>query len=113
VADSVSAVASVQLNVLQSPEVARQDAPVLREAVLAGAQTPAIMARIDQEAKETVQQLEELRNPTVPDTLAGSPERERPSYRPSARRTARGGVRVEELAAANPRGVGVLVDVRA
>jgi hypothetical protein len=64
-------------------------------------------------ALETVQQLQEADGHGVQDALSGKPNEERPTYRERSGRTPRADAKAEPLAAAHPRGVGALVDVRA
>jgi hypothetical protein len=113
--DPISAVASVQLGFLQSPEIARETAPAAAQAQLANAQAATIAAEHAQQARETVQQLPALEHASVQDALAGEPNGERPSYRERRRRRVREPVRelVIPLAAAHPRGLGAMVDIRA
>src|SRR5579884_4301339 len=112
--DPISAVASVQLGFLQSPEIARETAAFAMEAELA-AQAATIIAEHAQQAQETVQQLPAMEHSSVSDALAGNPEGEPPTYRERRRRRIREPVRELDVpvAAAHPRGLGAMVDVRA
>ncbi|MBV8087797.1 MAG: hypothetical protein JO247_23555 [Chloroflexi bacterium] len=109
---SVSPIANVQLNILQLPEVARLEVPVLAQAQLANAQVPAIVAHDDQEAAETIQVLREADRRATGSATDGATTRQRPSYRDPARRPFRAETRLPALAAAHPRGIGQLVDLR-
>ncbi|HEU0167761.1 MAG TPA: hypothetical protein VFS62_08280 [Chloroflexota bacterium] len=109
---SVSPIANVQLNILQLPEVARLEMPVLAQAQLANAQMPAIIAHGDREAAETIQVLREVDRRAVTSATDGATTRDRPSYRQPVRRS-RLQAKVPALAAAHPRGIGQLVDLRA
>lgn len=113
-ADPIAYVANVQLGYVQAPEIAREVVPIAAQVQIANEQAAAIIARYAEEAVETVQQLVPLETAGVPDTLAGSPNHERPSYR-EARRRVREPVqsRAVPLAAAHPRGLGATVDVSA
>src|SRR6185437_8455801 len=115
--DPISAAASVQLGFLQSPEIARETAPFAGETQLANAQAATIIAEHAQQAQETVQQLPAMEHSSVEDALSGHPGDERPSYRERNRRRRRIREPVRELAipvaAAHPRGLGAMVDVRA
>ncbi|MBV9119125.1 MAG: hypothetical protein JOZ39_00330 [Chloroflexi bacterium] len=110
---SIASIDNLQLNVLQLPEVAREEVPILAQAQLANAQTSAIVDRADREATEMVQTLPEAGSNVVPNSLAGMTARQRPSYHPAARRPERLQRKVIALAAAHPFGVGKLVDFRA
>ena len=110
---SVSPIANVQLNILTLPEVARIEMPVLAQAQLANAQVPAIIAHEDREAAETIQVLRQVDRRAVASATDGSTTRERPAYRQPQRRTFRTESRLPGLAAAHPRGLGQLVDLRA
>jgi len=112
-ADAISSLASVQLSVLQLPEIARESTPVLLQSQIAAAQAPAIIAQQDQDAAETVQMLEELGSSHVPDALSGNTFREPAGYRSPERRSPGVQEKTVSLAAAHPRGLGSLVDVRA
>src|SRR5579884_2806163 len=111
--DPISAVASVQLGFLQSPEIARETAPYATIEQLGNAQASTIIAEHAQQAQETVQQLPAMEHSTVSDALAGSPDGERPTYRQRDRRRIREPVRelAIPVAAAHPRGLGAMVDV--
>jgi len=109
----ISQVANVQLSVLQSPEIARAQAPLATQAQLANAAVPGIIAKNDQDAAQTVQALQQTTWHGVPDSLSGSPPREAPTYRDAGRRNRPLGEKIIALAAAHPRGIGALVDVRA
>jgi hypothetical protein len=110
---SVSPIANVQLNILQLPEVARIEEPVLAEAQLANAQVPAIVAHEDQRTAETVQVLHEAGRHATGSATDGSAGHERPAYRAPVRRPSRIEARLPALAGAHPRGIGHFVDVRA
>jgi len=110
---SVSPIANMQLNILQLPEVARIEMPVLAQAQLANAQVPAIVAREDQDAAETIQMLRQADRRAAGSGTGGATARERPAYRDPSRRPYRLTSKVTALAAAHPRGIGQLVDLRA
>jgi hypothetical protein len=110
-ADGISSIASVQLSVLQLPEVVREQTPVLLQSQIIASQVPAIIRQQDEVAAETVQVLEQASNNGVPDALSHHPPRERPAYREPVRGAVQ--EKVTALAAADPRGLGRMVDVRA
>ncbi|HEX6511841.1 MAG TPA: hypothetical protein VF157_06060 [Chloroflexota bacterium] len=112
-ADPISAVNSVQLGILQAPEIAREQIPITAQSQLANAQAPAVIAQHDEQARETVQVIEHAENPIVRDALSGPPNGQLPAY--NGRRDRRGDLagRAVPLAAAHPRGLGALVDLRA
>jgi hypothetical protein len=114
-ADAISAISSIQLGVLQSPEIAREQVPVALQAQLANAQASSVIARQQQQTLETVLELANIEGHGVPDALTGDSDREPPGYGSRQRRPLREPVqhRVETVAAADPRGVGATVDVRA
>ena len=112
-AEAISALASAQLIVLQAPEIAREQVPIAAQAQLANAQAPAIIAKHDEDARETVQQLHEAQWHGVRDALQGNPGHELPSDRRSGARPGGLAERAIPLAAAHPRGLGALVDIRA
>src|SRR5438093_634522 len=112
-AEGVAAIANVQLTVLQAPEIARAQVPIAAQAQIANAQAPAIIAKQDQDALETVQQLQQADRHSVPDTLDGRPGGELPTYRERPARSRSIANLAVPLAAAHPRGLGALVDVRA
>jgi hypothetical protein len=113
VAEPISAVSSVQLTVLQAPEIARGQVPIAAQAQIANAQAPAIIAKHDQDALETVQELQQADRRGVPDTLDGSPGGELPAYRDRTAQQRALAERAIPLAAAHPRGLGATVDIRA
>ena len=113
-ATAISSLTGLQLNVLQLPEVARLEVPILAQAQLANAQVPAIIQHGDQQASETIQVLREADSHTVGDSLGSSTRRERPSYREPSRQQGHGfQAQAVILAATHPRGLGQLVDFRA
>lgn len=112
-ADPVSAVASVQLGFLQAPEIARESMPIIGAVQLANAQAASAIAHHAQEARETVQQLEQTDTSGVNDALSGRPNGEPPSYRDRRRPRPALEARAIPLAAAHPRGLGSTVDIRA
>lgn len=109
---AISSIANLQLSVMQLPEVAREEVPILASTQLANAQAPAIIARQDRDASETVQSLEQLGSGGVSETPDRGPRRERPAYSEHPR-SPRLGERRLTLAAAHPFGVGLLIDVSA
>ena len=110
---SVASLANVQLSVLQLPEVAREEIPVLAQSEIMAGQTPAIIQQYDQEAAETIQTLQPADWRGVPSALDGSTTRQPPSYRDPGHFRGRLQTKTAALAATDPRGVGQLVDVRA
>ncbi len=112
--DAISAAASIQLGFLQSPEIARETVPIAAQAQIANAQAGVAASTFSQEVLETVQESPRLGSARVPDSLAGNPNNGRPSYR-EPRRRVREPVRARAvpLAAAHPRGLGDMVDIRA
>jgi hypothetical protein len=112
-ADAISAIASVQLGVLQSPEVAREHVPIAMQAQIANAQAAAVIAKHQQEALETVARLQEVEGHGVGDALDASPERGSGYPRRRGRQRPPVQHKAEAVAASHPRGVGALVDVRA
>ena len=112
--DPISAAANVQLGMLQSPEIAREQVPIAAQAQLANEQAPNVIAKQQQDAQETVQQVAQADNPNVQDALSGNPDREPPTYRQRGRRRATPAQPPATPAAVpHPRGIGDLVDVRA
>ena len=113
-ADAISAIANVQLGLLQSPEVAREQIPITAQAELANAQAAALIAKDDQDAQEMVQRLQQAGSDGVPDALHGQPDSQPRGWRRRrGRQSAPVTSRAEPLAAAHPRGLGALVDFRA
>src|SRR5487761_968751 len=112
-AEAISALSNVQLGLLQSPEIAREQIPITGQAALANAQAAAIIARDDKTAAETVHALQEIDSRGVPNALVGQRQGGSPGYRrrPPLREPV--STRVVPLAAAHPRGLGSLVDLRA
>lgn len=109
---AVSGIANIQLSVLQLPEVARLEVPVLASAQLANAEAPAIIALADRRAAEMVQFVQELDRRGVSNAADDTARRESTAYR-WRQRSPRLGQRVVALAAVHPFGVGSLVDFRA
>jgi len=113
-ATAISSLTGLQLNVLQLPEVARLEVPILAQAQLANAQVPAIIQHEDREASETVQILREADSHTVGNSLGGSTRRERSSYRePTRQQGQRLQAKAVALTVMHPRGLGQLIDFRA
>lgn len=110
-AEAISAVASVQLTVLQAPEVARRENPAVQYAALANAQAASSAAQQRRLALETVRQTPEADRRGVPSDVDGAGDRGLWFWGQGGRGRLRG--RLQHLAAAHPGGVGLLVDVRA
>ncbi|HVA24355.1 MAG TPA: hypothetical protein VMW62_08180 [Chloroflexota bacterium] len=111
-ADAIAGISNVQLGLLQSPEIAREQIPITAQVALANAQAAAIIARDDQAARGMVQRLQETDSQGVRDALSGRPDADSSRFH---RRRPRQPVtsRAIPLAAAHPRGLGALVDFRA
>ena len=114
-ADPISAVASIQLGFLQQPEIAREVVPIASQAQIANAQVTQVVERLEEQRLETVLDVEPVESDVVPDSLAGEPNHQRPSYRERRRRRWRPPViaLATTLPRRHPRHVGSMVDVRA
>ncbi|MFI5267250.1 MAG: hypothetical protein ACHQ7M_07730 [Chloroflexota bacterium] len=113
-ADAISAINNMQLGLLNSPEIAREQIPVTGQVQLANAQEAAMIAKGDQDAREMVQRLQQADSRGVRDALSGQPERASPACGLRRSRLREPGVaEATPLAAAHPRGLGGLVDFRA
>jgi len=100
----------VQLGLLQSPEIAREQIPITAQVQLASAQAAAIIAKEDQDAREMVQHLQQVGSHGVQEALN---DRDSPASRRRSRQREPVASRAIPLAAAHPRGLGGLVDLRA
>jgi len=113
-ADAIAAISNVQLGLLQSPEIAREQIPITAQVQLASAQAAAIIAKEDQDAREMVQHLQQVSSHGVQEALSGPPDRDSSAFRqrrPGVREPV--AAKAVSLAAAHPRGLGSLVDFRA
>ena len=110
---NAATLANVQLSMLQAPEIAREQVPVLAQAQLASAEAPSLIAQHDQEMAESVQKLAATDWARAQDALSGTPQRDLSAYRQGTRRSPRLDEKVVALAGAHPRGIGALVDVSA
>jgi hypothetical protein len=111
-AGAVTPIVGVQLSILQSPEIAREQEALALQTQSATIYAPALIAKHDQLAAETVQMLQRVDRHGVPDALAGDHNHDHADRRPSAGRRSSDGKTVA-LAATHPRGLGALVDVSA
>lgn len=111
---SIASIANVQLSVLQLPEVAREQVPLLYQEQLTNAQVAAVVQHYDEEAGRTVQVLPQVDRRPVPTATDGSTARQAPGYGRQARSgKQRFEGRLRMLAAAHPSGMGLYVDMRA
>jgi hypothetical protein len=113
-ADAISAINNVQLGLLNSPEIAREQIPITAQAQLANAQAAAAIAKQDQDASEMVQRLQQTDSAGVQDALSGRPGGDASAFRRRRQRVSEPvAAKAVPLAAAHPRGLGDLVDFRA
>ncbi len=106
----INAVSSLALPIMQSPEVARQQAQIAGQTALQNAQRPALIAHDDRQTDETVLAVAPARFAAVASVLSGTAARQNPTYHRQLRHD-----RVQLATAVNAIGsdsLGSNVDVR-